>query len=177
VWKRSPPLVSVRVGGEEGGALLVLGLAAHRNLTIRAADMGALVADGAHQLAAAVLEHRRAEMRAQAEVDPAQVVLVVAIHREAAQLHDADAVLQLVGDVGQQAVKAIDREVRALDLRPVEALLLHMGERGIEVGHGRRGHVADPALGVLDFGAGPHVGTGKGRTVGHDRSIIASCAY
>ena len=68
--------------------------------------MGALVADGAHQLAAAVLEHRRAEMRAEAEIDPAQIVLAVLVDREAAQLHDAAAVLQLVGDVVEQAAEA-----------------------------------------------------------------------
>ncbi len=43
--------------------------------------MGALVADGAHQLAAAVLEHRRADMGADGEVEAAQVLFVVAIDR------------------------------------------------------------------------------------------------
>ncbi len=50
------------VGGKERSALLVFGLA------VGAADVGAFVADGAHQLAAAVLEDRRAEMRAEAPV-------------------------------------------------------------------------------------------------------------
>jgi len=44
-------------------------------------------------------------MGAEPEVDLPEVVLVVTIHREAAQLHDADAVLQLVDDVGNPATQ------------------------------------------------------------------------
>ena len=90
---------SAGVGGKEGRTLLVLGFA------IGATDMRTLIADGAHHLAAAVLEHWRAKMRAEAEVHAAQVVLVVLVDREAAQFHDAAAVLQLIGDVGEQAVE------------------------------------------------------------------------
>src|SRR5699024_7573846 len=98
-----------RVGGEERAARLVLGLA------VGPADMRALVADGAHQLARAVLEDRSAEMRAQSEVELAQLVLAVAVDREAAQFHDARAVLQLVTDVVEQFVELLKREVRARD--------------------------------------------------------------
>src|SRR5262249_4806034 len=82
-----------RIGRQERSALLVLGLA------IGAADMRALVTDRAHQFAAAVLEDRRAEGRAEAKVDAAQVVLVVLVDGKATQLRDAAAVLQLLGNI------------------------------------------------------------------------------
>ncbi len=122
--------------------------------------MGALVADGAHQLAAAVLEHRRADMRADGEVEAAQVLLVVAVDREAAQLDDAAAVLELVGDVVEQFVERGQVEVLARDLRPVHAA--QALQRRVEFVDAIGRQVANPARRILDVLAMPGGGTGEG---------------
>ena len=93
--------------------------------------MGALVADGAHQLAAAVLEDRRADVRADGEVEAAQVFFVVAVDRKAAQLDDAAAVLELVGDVVEQLIERRQVEILARDLRPFHAA--QALQRGVEL--------------------------------------------
>ena len=145
------------IGGEEGRALLVLGLA------VGAADMGALVADQAHQLAAAVLEDRRADMGADGEVEAAQVVLAVAVDREAAQLHDAAAVFELVGNVVPQLAERRQPDVFGRDLRPFHAAQALHG--GVELLDGVGGQVADPAGGVLDVLALPDGGPGQRRAM------------
>ena len=117
VGMESQPAIGQRagIGGEEGRTLLVLGLA------VGAADMGALVADRAHQLAAAILEDRRPDMRADREVEAAQVIFRIAIDRNAAQLDDAATVLEFVGDVVEQFVERGQVEVFPCDLLPRHA--------------------------------------------------------
>jgi hypothetical protein len=147
------------VGGEEGLARLVLGLA------VGAPDMGAFVANGAHQLAAAVLEDRDAEVCAQREIEAAQVVLIVAVHRKATQLHDAGAVLELVGDIVAELVESGEPDVFTGDLRPLHAAqALHGRVQFVDL---LERQVAYPAGGTLDLVAGPHGRAGQGRAGAH----------
>ncbi len=123
--------------------------------------MSAFVADGAHQLAGPVLEHRGADMRADGEVEPAQVFLVVAVDRQAAQLDDAGAVLEFVGDVVEQIAERGEVEVRAGDFRPVHGAQALQGRVEFVDALGRQ--VANPARRILDLLAMPERGgTGEG---------------
>ncbi len=122
--------------------------------------MGALVADEAHQLAGAVLEDRRADMRADGEVEPAQILFAVAIDRKAAQFDDAAAILEFVGDIVPQFAQARQPDICGRDFRPLHAA--QSLERGIEFLADLGRQFADPTLGVLDVLAVPGGGTGEG---------------
>src|SRR5206468_11688840 len=83
-----------RVGGEDDPRRA----RRRRDLAVALAHVPPLVPDLAHELAAAVLEHRLAEMAPEAEPDLAELLRRVARDGQTAQGDHPAAVLQLPGD-------------------------------------------------------------------------------
>src|SRR6185369_12041298 len=73
------------IGGEEGLPLA----RRRRHLTVALPRLAAFVADLAHELAAAILEDGRAEMAADGEPDPAELLRRIALDRQSPQLDHA----------------------------------------------------------------------------------------
>src|SRR5581483_10817257 len=106
---------------------------ARRELPVAVTDRAALVADLAHELAAAVLVNRVAEMGAQAEPQRPELVRRVPRDREAAQGHDPAALLALAGDVRQERWHRPEREALRGERVPGELPGLDVPERGVEL--------------------------------------------
>jgi hypothetical protein len=134
VEAQGPVRERARVGGEERGAVL----AGAGHLAVGGAEVGSrgrrFVADRAHQLAAIVLEDGRAEVGAEPHPEAAQLRLGVARGRQPPQQHHAAAVLELVADVGDEALRARQREVVAADRVPGEATPAHGAQRRVDLG-------------------------------------------
>src|SRR5512144_1116873 len=111
------------------GDALALG---HRGLDHLAVEPH-LVANQADELAVGVLVDRGAQVTAEPPPDRAQLLVGVALNRQAAQQHEPAAPLEIPVDLGQLGRHARQREVRLADVRPREAAALHLPQRGVDL--------------------------------------------
>ena len=106
------------------------------------------VADMAQQVALGVLRHGLAEMRADSPVDEADLLGRIAIARQAADQHDAQAVLDLGLQQAQRAGKAPEREMLLANVGNLPAEFLDVAQRRVELGDLVVAQAVDPALAV-----------------------------
>jgi len=124
-------------GHRRAGFLLDPGL-------VHGAVRSQLVAHLADQLTVRVLVACGAQVRADAPVELAQLVLGVARDGQAAQEHQPAAMLELVGDRGQLGAESGQRKILARDVGPGQAARLDRRQRGVELGDGGGRDRSDP---------------------------------
>jgi hypothetical protein len=126
------------------------------------ADGGALVADDLHAQAGLALRHRRPQMEADAIPDAPQVLLVVALDRQAGQLGQPAPLFERSGDVRHEGRRLRQREVAAPHLLPRNASPLHGGRCGVDLRRHRRRQPEAPVVSAGQFVAGPDAGAVNG---------------
>jgi hypothetical protein len=94
-------------------------------------------------------------MQAETPIDDAQLVVAVALDRDAAQQDEATAVLELVADLGQRAGEARDQKILARELLPAEPATLDGAQRGVELVMLGGADRVDPIAGAGEIRAAP----------------------
>ena len=130
-------------------------VAAHRRIV----DRLALVGDVAQHVAVLVLRPGLAEVQADAPVEQCEVVVAVAGGVERGDAREPASVQQRVHDAVELGGQLIEREVVAVELQRVGALLLRRREGGMELGLVVGGQAQRPLGGIGDVG-GPPLGCG-----------------
>src|SRR5262249_20401770 len=92
-----------------------------------------LVAHLSNQLALGVLVAGRAQVSAEAPVEPAELLLRVALDRQASQQDDTSPVLEGVADLSQVAAETGKREVLAGDVAPGQTAARHALQGGVDL--------------------------------------------
>ncbi len=124
-----------------------------------------LVPHLADQLAVRVLVHRDPEVAAEAPPDGAELLVGVALHRQAAQEHQAATRLQLVVDLGQRGREPREGEILRAHVAPREPAALHRPDGGVDLVDLDRGEGADPVGAPGEVAAVPDHGTVQGLIV------------
>jgi hypothetical protein len=101
-------------------------------------------------------------MAAETPEDLADVVVRVALDRQAAQAHSAETVLQFVADLGQQRRGGGEREVAVVEAEQREAGPLHPGQRGVDLLAVDVVEGADPGARPIQILAVPGGAAGQG---------------
>jgi hypothetical protein len=134
----------------------------------------------AYQVAFAVLRHEVAHVPADSPVDNGGLVHAEpVVDGQPAQQDEPQAVFQPVHDVIDPFPEMRKREVLGPDLGDVLKVPLgNMGERSLEIGEVFFGETNDPAAGVSDLVAPPHIRSRYrlGEDLGHRRPSSAAHA-
>ena len=111
-------------------------------------------------------------MTAETPEDLADIVVRIALDRQAAQAHGAETVLQFVADLGQQRRGGGEREVVAAEAEQREARALHLRERGVDLLAVGVVEGADPGARPIQLLAVPGGAAGQGLRLGHEASSV-----
>ncbi len=103
-----------------------------------------LVAHLADELAVSVLVHRLPEVAAEPPPDRTELVVRVALRRQAAQEHEAAPPLEIAIDLGQLRRDAGQREVLPGDVPPPEPACLRRAQGRVDLVDGARREPVDP---------------------------------
>ena len=137
----------VRVVGQVGVGLVP----AHVDVAVRPA----VVVDVAEEVALRVLVERGAQVAAEAPQDQADVLVAIAIDRQAAEQHDAAAAVDLVEHLPQPRRHRREREVLAVDVGQRAPAGPGHAERAVDLGELGLAPGDDPGLVAGELGAAP----------------------